>query len=255
MSNSKTLLNINNNTIYNNAKNYNINFNNKIIVTRELDNSLLNNYSIYKKFFNDIKEIVFGKNVECDINSELNQIINEIKKLKALTSMMVSKNIYNTSSEISFSIFHKNKNKNDKSNLYICRVEKDQYFAEKKNKTTRNKIVRAECFRLLPIKKFQYKKNNSEIKNSKEKAFSKNEYYKKINRINNNNKYLREDFNILKIFNETNNNNNNNNYLYTSHNFNNYHLYYTKKHRRMNKSQNKIIERINKLKNEFNIMP
>ena len=257
--------NINNNTLYNNASNYNFNFNNNY-ESKELQSLLSSKeYNSYKELYYNIKEILLVNNGEYDINSDLNIIINEVKKLKAIESVMKSKKNDNNSSQIKF----------DESNLYIIREYKHEYLCNKEIKKKNFKIVLTESFFLLP-QKFKFQTRNVVIKKKKEKekTFSNKDIYKKLDtidyKIDKNYINLKEDVDKLRTINNNDNNNNynncnncrkfvyddnyNNNYrkcFYVDNNYNNYHPYNNQSSCRYNSHKN-IINKINQLKNKLN---
>ncbi len=176
-----SIMNITNNyNIYKSTPNYVINQNNEsssIINSLNSRNSNIECNDYYKKFFNNVKKIILGDNVEIDIKSDLDRIINEIEELIELKSKLESKR--NNSccySEIKFSIFSEKKiekkiekKKFDYTQLHVCRAAKGKFIGIKKIEININKNFWNE-----------YKRAN--VNKPKERANSKNELIIKENR-------------------------------------------------------------------------
>lgn len=166
----------------------NISFNNNII------NNL--NLHLYLKYYNEIRDIIFGQNVKDDnISFTHEKMIKRINKLKELESAHKIKFEIISEIQLSFFVVKKdekkieNEKKFDDKNLHICgRVEIHNY-CDKYNKKRKNNGINE----ITRVSNFEFKKrrpsfyNKKQIKNEMKNLEKKQETSKILNRRNNKN--------------------------------------------------------------------
>jgi hypothetical protein len=216
----------------------NISFNNNII-----NNS---NLHLYLKFYNEIRDIIFGQNVKDDnISFTHEEMIKRINKLKELESAHKIKFEIISEIQLSFFVVKKdekkieNEKKFDDKKLHICGRVETYNYCDKYNKKRKNNGINE----ITRVANFEFKKrcpsinNKKQIKNEMKNLEKKQETSKTLNRRNNksyitynNNVNYNRNANYIYPSNYINNNNNvninnnNNNVHINNNNNNNVHI-------------------------------
>ena len=163
----------------------NINFNNNII----------NDSNLYLKYYNEIRDIIFGKNVKEDDNISFihQEMIKRVKELIKLESTHKIK--FTSENQLSFFVEKKdeikieNEKKFDDKNLHICGRVEIYNYCDKYNKKRKNNGINE----ITRVAHFEFKKrypsnyNKIQIKNETKNLEKRQENSKTLNRRNNNN--------------------------------------------------------------------